>query len=88
MHSSRMRTVHCSGRLGGCLLREGGVCPGRVVFAQRGVCLGGCLPRGCLPGGVCPDPLPVNEITDRCKNISATTVADGKYGISANLAAL
>ena len=38
MHSSRMRTVHCSGGLGG-----GGVC-------QGGVCLRRCLPRGgCLP---------------------------------------
>ena len=31
MHYSRMRTIHCSGRLGGCLLR-GGCLPG------------GCLP--------------------------------------------
>ena len=38
MHSSRIRTVHCSGGLGG-----GGVC-------QGGVCLRRCLPRGgCLP---------------------------------------
>ena len=39
MHSSRMRTICCSGRLGG-----GGVCLG-VVSAK------GCLPGG---GGVCP----------------------------------
>ena len=39
MHSSRMRTVRCSGRLGGCL--SGGYLP-------RG---GGCLPRGCLSRG-------------------------------------
>ena len=41
MHSSRMRTTHFSGRLGG------KVCPG-------GVCLGGCLPRRgvCLGGSV------------------------------------
>ena len=51
MHSSRMRTVHCSSHLlGGCLSRgrvsAGGLCPGGW----------GCLPRGwgCLPGeGVC-----------------------------------
>ena len=36
MNSSRMRPVRCSGHLWG-----GG-----------GVCLGGCLPRGCLSGGV------------------------------------
>ena len=47
MHSSRMRTICCSGHL------IGGVCPG-------GVSAWGCLPngvsaRGCLPGGsVCP----------------------------------
>ena len=40
MHSSRMRTVRCSGR-------RGDVCLG------AGVCLGGgCLPWGCLPRGV------------------------------------
>ena len=46
MHSSRMRTVRCSGRR-----RMGGACLG-------GVCLGvsawGCLLRGCLPGGCLP----------------------------------
>ena len=37
MHSSRMRTVRCSGRWGG---------------VWGGVCLGGCMPRGgCLPRG-------------------------------------
>ena len=56
MHSSRMRTVRCSGcrgcipactRQGGCL-PMGGVCPELSA--------GGCLTReeGCLPGGVCP----------------------------------
>ena len=46
IHSSRMRTVHCSGCPGrggpivcpgGCLPREGGICWGRVS-AQGGVC--------------------------------------------------
>ena len=53
MHSSRMRTIHYSGHLGGggclprgCLPRGEGVCPG-------GVCLGGCLPGGFCPGGGC-----------------------------------
>ena len=47
MHSSRMRTVRCSGRLG-----EGGVCLGRVYLG--GGLPGRCLPRGCLPGGCLP----------------------------------
>ena len=44
MHSSRMRTVRCSGSWGdipGCT-GQGGVCPGA-----------GCLPGECLPGDVC-----------------------------------
>ena len=40
-HSSRMRTVRCSGRRGERCL-------------SRGVCPGGCLPGGCLPGGKTP----------------------------------
>ena len=46
MHSSRMRTVHCSSRLlgGGCL-------PGTGVSRGVGVCRG-CLPRGVCPGGM------------------------------------
>ena len=45
MHSSKMRTVHCSGRWGG----------GSCIPACRGggVCLGGLPSGGCLPGGVC-----------------------------------
>ena len=66
MHSSRMRTVRCSGHwgmypsmhwAGGCLpgvSAGGSVCWGSVCW--WGVCLGvsaqGVLPRGCLPGGV------------------------------------
>ena len=68
MHSSRMRTVRCSGRLGGCL-------PGGCLPME-------CLPQGSpQEGGVCPGvytpwtqkqtpPSPVNRITDRCKNIT------------------
>ena len=57
MHSSRMRTVRCSGRLGGVCL--GGVCPGLCVSLEWGVCPeGGVFLEGCLPrdggGGVCP----------------------------------
>ena len=63
MHSSRMRTIRCSGHLGGCL--SGVVCPGRCLprgvseqggVCPGGVCLGGvCLgvsEQGGLPGGV------------------------------------
>ena len=42
MHSSRMRTVHCSGRLGGGGSAQGGIC-------LQGVSAWGCLPRGCTP---------------------------------------
>ena len=73
MHSSRMRTVCCSGHLKrwgvypgrGCLPRgcvckgAGGVCPGVGVSAQEGVCLGGwCLPRG----GVCLEGVVVSSL--------------------------
>ena len=46
MHSSRMRTVRCSGRLWG-----GGVLP-REDLPRGDVCLGGCLPRGVFAHGV------------------------------------
>ena len=75
MHSSRMRTVRCSYRLGGCL-------PGGVS-SQWGE---ECLPRGvCLPnwgGGVCPvgctpspdpeveTPLWTKFLTHACENIT------------------
>ena len=82
-HSSRMRTVRCSGRRvvcipactgqggvyprvsargKGCLAGEGDVCLGEGVSARGRGCLPGevgvsasevCVPRGCLPGGVC-----------------------------------
>ena len=62
MHSSRMRTAGCSGRLpGGGVCPQGDVCPGGCIWpavSVQGVCLArrGCLPRerGCLPGGVWP----------------------------------
>ena len=72
MHSSRMRTARCSGRLP----KEGGVCPGW------------CLPRGgegegVGHGGVCPGGgagrhPPVNRMTYRCKNI---TLPQLRYGL-------
>ena len=66
MHSSRMRTVCCSGHLpgvGGVCLGAGlsGGCLPSGVSAQGGVCPGGCLPGDGLAqgvsargGGVCP----------------------------------
>ena len=60
-----MRTIHCSGRLGG-----------RGVILPRGVlhvgvqCSGGCLSGGVCPGGVPPDPeteTPGGQ-TDTCEN--------------------
>ena len=76
MHSSRMRTIRCSGRQG--RVFPGGVCPGGVC--PGGLCPVGCLPGWgvsaqrvsdhggvsaqwvCLPGGICPGGLsaPVN----------------------------
>ena len=72
MHSRRMCTVHCSGRMGGggggCLTRgcvpRAGVHWRGGVSAQGGVCLGGV----CLGVGGCTPP--VNRIKDRCKDIT------------------
>ena len=47
MHSSRMRTVRCSGRLlGGGEVCSGG-CLRRGLCALGGVCLGACTPPSC-----------------------------------------
>ena len=67
MHSSRMRTVRCSGRLDGGWgggFGQGGVCQGVCVCLSRGGCLsmgvsvwgcvclsGGCLSGRCLSSG-------------------------------------
>ena len=65
-----MRTVRCSGHLGGRGVCPGGGCLGRGlprggVCPERGVCLGGCTP-------------PPHGQTDICENnLSASTVADG-----------
>ena len=79
MHSSRMRTVRCSGRLGGDLPRgvssRGCVCPGEdgVCPGEDGVCPG---EDGVYPGedGVCPGLVytspTVDRITDACENIT------------------
>ena len=84
MHSSRMRTVRCSGRQWGVCLPRGGVC-------WRAVCPGGVFP-GCVcpewsaQEGVCPGEVsarhpPVDRMTNTCKNITLRNyVADGKYG--------
>ena len=80
-----MRTIHCSGPLGGCLPR--GCLPGEGVSAQEG-----CLPSGVVSaqgdgvcpgglvsaqGGVCPGVSPPRGQNDRWlwKHYS---VADGK----------
>ena len=62
MHSSRMRTVRCSGRLfflGGGVSAQGCVSAQWGVSARGGVSAGGCLPKG------------VNRITDRCLDVSS-----------------
>ena len=55
-HSSRIRTVRCSGRrVGGRSPLKGVVCPKRWS-AQGGVCPGGMSAQGGVgPGGVCPE---------------------------------
>ena len=84
MHFSRMRTVRCSGRLGG------GVC-------LEGCLPRGCLPRGMSAWwGVCsrwcrPQPGPRGRHSPCGQNdrrlwkhyLSATTVVDGKYEVVA-----
>ena len=63
-HSSRMRTVRCSGRRWrGCLLPGGCLPGGWGVSSQGGVCLGGV----CL-GGLCPG---VSAQWDVCWGVSA-----------------
>ena len=90
MHSSRMRTVRCSGRRGkGGMCLPRGVCLGRGGCVYPGVSARGCLPGsvrpgGCLPGGgVCPSAcwdtyrhsVWTEFLTHACENY----VADGKY---------
>ena len=68
MHSSRMRTIRCSGRLPGrgclprgCLPKGGGVCQGE-----------------CMPGGVHLPPCEQNHRQVPKDYLSATSFADGK----------
>ena len=69
---------------GECLSRgvwsQGGVCSGGGVWSQGGCLSQGSGPRGCLLGGVSQhalrqNPLPVNRMTDRCKNITLATTS-------------
>ena len=75
MHSSRMRTVRCSGHRGWGGLPMGGVCLGGSAWG----CLpgAGCLPRGSCLGGVYPSmqwgrhpPLWIEFLTHACENIT------------------
>ena len=71
MHSSRMLTVRCSGRLLGGGVSAQGVC-------DQGVCVcPGALSAS--PGGTSArSPPPMNRITDRCKTLPCLNyVADG-----------
>ena len=73
MYSSRMRTARLVDRIPACTA-QGGVCPGVSAW---GVCPAVFCPGGCLRGGGVADPpgpeadtLPVDRMTDRCKNIT------------------
>ena len=71
MHSRRIHTVRCSGRLGGegegCLPR-GVSAPGMAAWEQC-VCPGGCLGAVCLSGGCLPREVCV------CPGVSAQEVS-------------
>ena len=69
MHSSRMRTVRCSGRPGG-MSAQGCVSAGGVVCLPVGVCPGGCLPAS--------NPPPVDRMTDTCENITLPQLHCGR----------
>ena len=62
MRSSRMRTVSCSGRVGDGV-SAGGCLPGVCVSATGQGC-------ACMRGGCTLNSPPVNQITDRRKNIT------------------
>ena len=68
MHSSRLSTIRCSGRLGG---RGDCVCPWRGCL-PGGVCVGGgvCLGDVCLGGVHLPFPPTLDRMTDACENIT------------------
>ena len=81
MHSSRMRTVHCSGHLGGGGLPRwvsawGGVsAQGDLLLWTEFLSGGGCLTGGgsawgCLPGGVHLPLLWTEFLTHACENIT------------------
>ena len=60
---------------GGCVSAQGGVCPG------VGACLGGCLPRGCLPKRVYASrqwARPPCGQTDTCENITFANFVCGR----------
>ena len=66
---------------GGISAPEGGSVPGRgclllgrYLLWGEGVCLGGLLPGGGIPACTQADP-PMNRMTDRCKDITLTTIS-------------
>ena len=86
MHSSRMRTVRCSGRRGGgaCIpacTGQGGMYPsmhwaGGVYRSMHWA--GGVSARGCLPEGVSATPPPLDRMTDACENITLPQLRCGR----------
>ena len=75
MHSSRIRTVRCSGHLLGGGVSPGGCLP-RWAVSLEGLCLGGV----CFLGGRVParHPLPMNRIRQARKNITLPQLCFGR----------
>ena len=68
MHSSRIEWPSCGWGSGGLCPRGWGIC---FWVGGGGACPPGrCLPEGCLPRECLPKHLPMNIITDRCKNFT------------------
>ena len=62
----------------GCLLQgvcASGGCVLQGVSAPRGVCSLGAVPGGGIPACTEANTLPVNRMTDRCKNITLATTS-------------
>ena len=81
MHSSRMRTVRCSGRRGG---GGGGCLPSGVVCIPACTGQGGCLTRWVFAQCTLGYTSPVNRMTDACENITLSQLRCGIIATASN----